>query len=66
MNQKITNYKLNVYKEAATMYLIIFMTAFFWVGIPVLVPLGFINIFSRYTVNRILLQGNSTKIQGLG
>lgn len=48
------------------MYLIIFMTAFFWVGIPVLVPLGFINIFSRYVVNRILLQSNSTKIQGLG
>jgi hypothetical protein len=66
MNEKMTSYKLNVYKEAASMYLIVFMTAFFSAGIPALIPLGFINIFSRYTVNRILLQGNSTKIEGLG
>jgi len=62
MNEKIIAYKLNVYKETASMYLIVFMTAFFWTGIPALVPLGFLNIFSRYTVNRILLQGHSTKI----
>jgi hypothetical protein len=48
------------------MYLVIFMVAIFMAGVPVLVPLGFVSIFSRYTVNRILLQGSSSKIEGLG
>jgi hypothetical protein len=34
-------------------------------GVPVLIPLGFINLFSRYIANRSLLQNNSSKIEGL-
>lgn len=48
------------------MYLVIFMVSLFCAGVPVLLPLGFASIFSRYTVNRILLQGHSCKIEGLG
>jgi hypothetical protein len=66
MNQKITSYKLNVYKEVSYMYMVVFMCALFWTGVPALVPLGFLSIFSRYVVSRILLQGSSSKIEGLG
>ena len=62
MNSKIISYKLNAYKEVSYMYMVIFMCCLFWCGVPALVPLGFISIFSRYTVNRILLQNNSAKI----
>jgi hypothetical protein len=44
----------------------IFMVTLFMAGVPALLPLGFVSIFSRYTVNRMLLQGNSCKIEGLG
>ena len=66
MNQKITSYKLNVYKETAYMYLVVFMCSLFWCGVPVLVPLGFLSIFSRYVVTRILIQQNSARIEGVG
>lgn len=35
-------------------------------GIPVLVPLGFLNLLSRYLTTRSLLQNNSSRIEGLG
>jgi hypothetical protein len=66
MNQEITSFKLDVYKEAASFYLVIVMVSLFHSGIPVLLPLGFLNVFSRYIVNRSLLQNNSTRIEGLG
>jgi hypothetical protein len=66
MNEEITSYKLNVYKEASNFYLIIIMCCLFMAGIPVLLPLGLINIASRYIVNRSLLQNNSSRIEGLG
>ena len=66
MNEKITSYKYNVYKEVSYMYLVIFMVMIFCAGVPSLIPLGFISIFSRYAVTRILLQANSSKIEGLG
>jgi hypothetical protein len=66
MNQQITSYKLDVYKEASNLYLIIIMTCLFFAGIPALLPLGMINIFSRYVTNRSLLQSNSSRIEGLG
>lgn len=62
MNESITSYKLDVYKESANFYLIIIMTSMFYTGIPALLPLGFFNIFSRYIVNRSLLQNNSSRI----
>jgi uncharacterized membrane protein len=66
MNESITSYKLDVYKEMSNLYLIIILVSIFYAGIPVLLPLGFINIFSRYVVNRSLLQNNSSHIDGLG
>lgn len=42
------------------------MTCIFWAGIPVLVPLAFLNIMSRYIINRSLLQNHSVRIAGLG
>ena len=46
--------------------MILFMIFLFSAGIPVLIPLGFLNILSRYLTNRSLLQNNSSKIEGLG
>ena len=66
MNEQITSYKLNVYKQASQLYLVLFMVGMFWAGIPALVPLGLVDIFSRYATNRMLLQGSSSKIEGLG
>lgn len=66
MNEKITSYKLNIYKEISYLYMTIFMVTLFMAGVPALVPLGFISIFSRYACNRMLLQGSSCKIEGLG
>lgn len=62
MNKEITSFKLDVYKETAGLFLIIIMCSLFCVGIPILIPLGFLNIFSRYIANRTLLQNNSSRI----
>ena len=35
-------------------------------GIPALIPLGFINLWSRYITARSLLQYSSRRIQGIG
>lgn len=66
MNNKITDYRLEIEKEAANLYIIIIMTCMFWSGIPVLVPLAFLNIMTRYIINRSLLQNHSVRIAGLG
>jgi hypothetical protein len=66
MNEKITSYKLDVYKESANVYLIIVMSSLFSAGVPILIPLAFINHLSRYITNRSLLQNNSSRIEGLG
>lgn len=66
MNEEITSYKLDVYKEAANCYLVLTMCCLFCAGIPALIPLGFINILSRYITNRSLLQNDSSRIEGLG
>lgn len=42
------------------------MGTFFAAGVPALVPLAFINLLSRYIINRSLLQSNSSRIEGLG
>ena len=65
MNKKITDFKLDVYKEASNLYLILIMACLLHAGIPVVIPLAFLNILSRYITNRSLLQGHSSKIDGL-
>lgn len=65
MNEKITSWKLNAYVEASYFNLIMFLGVFLSAGIPVMIPLAFINIFSKYVTNRSLLQSNSTRIEGL-
>jgi hypothetical protein len=46
--------------------MIFFMAVFLDAGIPALVPLALIDLFSRYLTNRSLLQHSSTRISGLG
>ena len=65
MNEKMTSWKLNAYVEYSYFNLIMFMCIFFCCGIPVLLPLGFVNLWSKYITNRSLLQNNSSKIEGL-
>ena len=62
MNRKITDFRIEVYKEASNLYLIIVISALFNAGIPALVPLAWLNILSRYLTNRSLLQSHSSKI----
>lgn len=66
MNEEITSYRLDIFQEAANFYLVIILCALFGAGIPVLLPLGFLNLLSRYVANRSLLQYSSTRIDGLG
>jgi hypothetical protein len=42
------------------------MISLFCVGIPVLLPIGMICLWSKYVTNRSLLQKNSSRIDGLG
>ena len=65
MNEKITSFQIKVFVESAYFYLIIFLGFFLSGGIPILVPLAFINLFSKYITNRSLLQKNSSRIEGL-
>ena len=58
----MTDYKLDVGKEASNLYLIVFMAMLFLTGIPALLPLAFVNILSRYLTNRSLLQSYSSKV----
>lgn len=65
MNEKITSWKLNAFVEYSYFNLIVFICVFFCCGIPVLIPLGMINLLLKYIANRSLLQNNSSKIEGL-
>ncbi len=46
--------------------MVIFMAVLLNGGLPVLMPLAFLNLVSRYITNRSLLQVNSTRVEGLG
>ncbi len=66
MNTKITAFKYNLYVEFAYFNLIIFMGVFLSGGIPSLVPIAFLALFSRYITSRSIIQTVSSKIEGLG
>lgn len=65
MNEKIVAWKFNASDEYASFNMIIFLGIFYSAGIPVLVPLAFVNLFSKYVANRSLLQSVSSRIDGL-
>lgn len=46
--------------------MIIFMALFLNAGIPVLLPLAWLDLMSRYITNRSLIQHSSTRVDGLG
>ena len=62
MNERITSWKLNAYVEYSYFNLIIFICTFYCVGIPILLPLGFANLWIKYITNRSLIQNNSSRI----
>jgi hypothetical protein len=66
MNEKITSFKYNLYVESAYFNLIIFMGVFLSGGIPVMMPLAFVSLISRYITSRSIIQTLSSKIEGLG
>ena len=59
MNEKITAWKLNVYIENFYFNLNVCR------GIPLLLPLSFINLLSKYLSNRYLVQNYSYRREGL-
>lgn len=65
MNEKIISWKLNASDEFAMFNLIIFISLFYGAGVPVLIPLAFISLLSKYVANRSLLQSVSSRIDGL-
>jgi hypothetical protein len=66
MNKQITSFQFSPYKEYSAFLMIIFMTLFLSSGIPVLLPLAWGNLASRYITNRSLIQYSSTRVDGLG
>ena len=42
------------------------MVLIFFTGVPIMLPLGFFDILSRYLINRSLIQKNSMRLEGLG
>lgn len=66
MNEEITAYQFSPYKEYSAFIMILFMGVFLSPGIPVLIPLAFLNLLSRYVTNRALIQQSSTRVDGLG
>lgn len=66
MNEKITAFKYNLYIEFAYFNLIIFMGVFLSGGMPVMIPLAFLSLISRYITSRSIIQTLSSKIEGLG
>jgi hypothetical protein len=66
MNRDITSYRVDVYKEMASLNLVLVIVLLFFAGVPVLLPLGLLNVASRYLANRSLLQMNSVRVEGLG
>jgi hypothetical protein len=65
MNEKIISWSLNASDEFAYFNLIIFMSTFYCCGVPMLIPLAFLDLVSKYITNRHLLQALSSKIKGL-
>jgi|JI10StandDraft_1071094.scaffolds.fasta_scaffold68729_3 hypothetical protein len=65
MNEKIISWKINASDEYATFNLITFLSMFYSAGVPVLVPLAFVNLFSKYISNRSLMQSVSSRVDGL-
>lgn len=66
MNEKITSFKYNIYVEFAYFNLITFMGTFLSGGLPVILPLAFLSLISRYITSRSMIQTMSSKIEGLG
>lgn len=66
MNKEITSFQFSPYKEYSAFLMIIFMALFLNSGIPVLLPLAWLNLVSRYIINRSLIQYSSTRVDGLG
>lgn len=62
MNEKITSYKYNLYVEFSYFNLIIFMGIFLSGGMPIMIPLAWASLFSRYITSRSVLQTLSSKI----
>lgn len=65
MNEKIISWKLNASDEFAMFNLIIFISLFYGAGVPVLIPIAFLSLLSKYIANRSLLQSVSSRIDGL-
>lgn len=45
--------------------LVVFMAMFYGAGIPVLIPIAFVVILSRYITGKILMLRFSSRIEGL-
>lgn len=46
--------------------MIMMLCCLFCSGVPALLPITFLNLLSRYIVNRSLLQSSSSRVDGLG
>lgn len=66
MNNQITQFKVDASDQISNLFLIMIMVLLFFTGVPILLPLGFFDVLSRYLINRSLIQKNSMRIEGLG
>lgn len=65
MNEKITSYQIDVVLETSNVFLVTFMCIIYSAGIPIIFPLGFAVIISRYITNKHMIIHHSKRVEGL-
>jgi hypothetical protein len=65
MNKDISGYEIDVVSSLSQAYMIVFMALMYNAGMPVLIPLCFADLVSRYVTGKLLLLGFSSRIQGM-
>jgi hypothetical protein len=64
LNKRITDFEIDVAGETAE-FLVVFISFMYSTGLPALMVIDELNIFSRYFVNKHLIINNSKRIEGL-
>lgn len=62
MNQRITDFEVDVVGETAELFLVVFISFMYSAGLPAMMLIGALNILSRYFVNKHLITHYSKRI----
>jgi hypothetical protein len=62
MNNAIVGDKINVADNYAELMTIIFVTSFYFTGLPILLPIVFFSFFTKYFIEKFLICNFYSKI----